>query len=105
MHRNNQVMPVDPVLVPEPQDAVQQFESHGGQLTLFSPFGRDPLQERVGLISQREEEFYRRYLNFSPFFHTVVNDDYSLFREGLLFLIDVSNRLECQLQWIANQFV
>ncbi len=46
---------------------------------------------------EREEEFHRRYPDFSPFFRTVVNDDYSLFREGLLFLIDVSNRLESQL--------
>ena len=30
MHTNNQVMAVDPTLVPESEDAIQQFESHGG---------------------------------------------------------------------------
>ena len=34
MHRNNQVMSLDTALVPEPEDAVQQFEAHGGHLTL-----------------------------------------------------------------------
>lgn len=97
MHRNNQVMPLDPALVPEPEDAVQQFEAHGGHLTLFSAFGRDPLEDREDLIKAREEDFYRKYPDFGCFFYTVVNNDYSLFREGLLFFIDVSKRLECEL--------
>ena len=49
MHRNNQVMLLDPALVPEPEDAVQQFEAHGGHLTLFSAFGQDPLEDKGGL--------------------------------------------------------
>lgn len=97
MHRNNQVVCVDPVVVPEPEDAVQQFESHGGHLTLFSPFGQDPLGERVDLVALREGEFHQQYPDFTSFFHTVVNNDYSRFREGLLFLIDVSKRLESSL--------
>ena len=97
MHRNNQVMPLDPALVPEPEDAVQQFEAHGGHLTLFSAFGRDPLEDREDLIKAREEDFYRKYPDFGCFFYTVVNNDYALFREGLLFFIDVSKRLECEL--------
>ena len=97
MHRNNQVMPLDPALVPEPEDAVQQFEAHGGHLTLFSAFGCDPLEDREDLIKAREEDFYRKYPDFGCFFYTVVNNDYSLFHEGLLFFIDVSKRLECEL--------
>ena len=84
-------------LVPEPEDVLQQFEAHGGQVTLFSPFGQDPLQEREDLIRLREQEFHTRYPDFSFFFSTVVNDDFSLFRDGLLFFIDVSKRLELQL--------
>ena len=57
MYRNNQVMPLDPALVPEPEDAVQQFEAHGGHLTLFSAFGRDPLEDREDLIKARKEDF------------------------------------------------
>ena len=47
-------MPLDPALIPEPQNAVQQFEAHGGHLTLFSAFGRDPLEDREDLIKARE---------------------------------------------------
>ncbi len=96
MRRNNQVMAVDPMVVPEPEDTVQQFEVHGVHLTLFSPFGRDPFRERDDLVKLRKEEFHRQYPDFGHFY-TVVNDDHSWFREGLLFLIDVSKRLECQL--------
>lgn len=97
MRRNNQLVPLDPTLVPEPEDILQQFEAHGGQITHFSPFGQDPLQEREDLISLREQEFHTRYPDFSCFFSTVVNDNFSLFSDGLLFFIDVSKRLELQL--------
>ena len=65
-------------------------------LTLFSAFGRDPLEDREDLIKARED-FFRKYPDFGCFCYTVVNNDYSLFREGLLFFIDVSKRLECEL--------
>ena len=97
MRRNNQVIPVDPALVPLPNDAVMEFEAHGGHLTLFSSFGHDPLYERDDLVKLREEEFHTHYSDFNRFFHTIVNNDISLFRDGLLFLICVSKRLELQL--------
>jgi len=46
MTRNDQTVQVDPQMLPEPSDAVEQFESFGGHLTLFSTFGEDPLQDR-----------------------------------------------------------
>ena len=92
--RNNNAALIDPRLLPDRDDAVQRFESFGGHLTLFSPFGYDPLEDRPDLISQRETEFYRRYPDFGPFFYTVVNGDYLLFHQGLLFLIDISKCLE-----------
>ena len=76
-------MPLDPVLVPEPLDAVQQFEVHGGHLTLFSAFGRNPLEDREDLIKAKED-FYKKYPDFDCFFYTVVNNDYSLFCDSLL---------------------
>ena len=97
MRRNSQVMPVDPALVLEPDDAVISFEAHGGHLTLFSSFGHDPLCHRDDLIKLREEQFFSCFPDFSRFFHTVVNNDMSLFREGLLFFVSVSKRLELQL--------
>ena len=97
MRRNSQVVPVDPHLLPDPDVAIQEFESFGGNLTLFSPFGRDPLQERLDLVTQRETEFHRHYPDFGPFFYTVVNGDYSLFRDGLLYLIDITQQLQTHL--------
>ena len=97
MRRNNQTAHVEPQMVPEPSDAVQQFESLGGHLNVFSPFGDDPLRDRADLITQREAEFFARYPNFGPFFHGVVNGDHSLFKSGLLFFIQISNRLRALL--------
>ena len=84
MHSINQVMSVDPTLGPESDVAIYQFESHGGQFTVFSPFGQDPLHEGEDLIKLQEEDFYERFPDL-VLFHTVVNGDYSLFREGLLY--------------------
>ena len=94
MRRNNHAVPIDPRLLPERDDAIQQFESFGGHLTLFSPFGRDPLEGRMDLTNRREAEFQGRYPDFGSFFYTVVNSDYSLFRQGLMYLIDISKHLE-----------
>lgn len=94
MKRNNQAVQLDPLLLPNPDVAVQQFESFGGHLTLFSPFGHDPLQNRQDLVGQREAEFQSRHPDFGVFFYTVVNGDYSIFRDGLVTLIDISKCLE-----------
>lgn len=97
MQRDNQAVQIEPRFVPEPSDAVEQFESLGGHLTLFSPFGDDPLKDRADLISQRETEYFAHYPDFGPIFHGVVNGDHNPFRCGLLFLIQLSKRLESQL--------
>lgn len=94
MCENYQARRLDDSVIIEPNDAVTQFESFGGRLTIFSPFGEDPLKESMQLSSRREEEFKERYPDFSQFFYRIVNGDNSLFREGLLFFIDISKRLE-----------
>ena len=43
MEKNNQAAQINPQLLPSPDVAVQQYESSGSHLTLFSPFGNDPL--------------------------------------------------------------
>ena len=93
MHRNNQVQMIDPAALPDFSDAVHQFESYGGQLTLFSGFGDDPLKDNAPKMAQRETEFKQRYADFSQFFYSVVNSDYHLFKQGLLFYIHLSTQL------------
>jgi len=93
---NNQAVEIDSALLPDAEEAVADFEANGGQLTLFSAFGIDPLQDNPSLVAQREAEFHHQFSDFSQFFHTVVNNDYYLFREGILCFIDISRRLALQ---------
>ena len=97
MDSNNQVAPVNPNYIPNPNQALQEFRSHGGHITTFNRFGCDPLGERPDLMRQREETFFQQYPEFDPIFHTIVNGDYSLFRSGILCIIDVSKHLEALL--------
>lgn len=89
----SQAVKIDPTLLPDGETAVQEYESNGGQLTVFSSFGEDPLQGNPSSIAEREAEFYRRFTDFSGFFHNIANGDYYLFREGVMFFIDISRRL------------
>ncbi|XP_065894563.1 uncharacterized protein [Dysidea avara] len=96
MIERNCAVQIDPTLLPDGDSAVNNFESYGGQLTIFSPFGEDPLRDHPALVTQREAEFHRHHPIFSDFFHTVVNGDFSLFREGILSFIDISKNLSMQ---------
>lgn len=93
MTKNNQTVTIDPLLVPDSQLALKQFQSHGGHITEFSSFGHDPLEGNLELFRQRESKFLERYSDFGPFFHKIVNGDYSFFHDGLLYFIDVSKQL------------
>ena len=64
-----------------------------GHITHFSGFGEDPLVNNTILSHQREVEFHQRYPNFDLFFHKVVNGDDSVFREGLLYFIQITQTL------------
>lgn len=90
-------MNVDSRMVPDTSDAVQQYESHGGHLTLYGTFGHDPLNVREDLVQQRESIFRENFPDFGPFFYGVVNNDDSFFRQGLLYLIELSRQLLSQL--------
>ena len=97
MRRNNQTAKIIALQLPEPQVAVQLFENHGEHITISSFFGQDPLEGRADLIRQRETEFLATYPDFAPFFHTVVNNDYRLFSDGLLYFIRVSKSIEANM--------
>ena len=97
MSENNQAKFIDPSLLPEADDAVRMYEAYGGQITLFGNFGSDPLLQRSDLSKVREERFFEQYPTFDNIFHAVVNNDSTLFRNGLLYFIDVSMQLKAQL--------
>ena len=102
MHRNNQASPIHPHQIPSRDDAIQMFESQGGHVTFFSPFGSDPLIADKRLATEREETFHQQYPDFRPFFSTVANGDTSLFRSGLLYFIQLSRHFEVELQRSRN---
>lgn len=93
MAGNNHAKPISDSSIVDPDAAVRHFESLGGHITTFSPFGEDPLKDRSHLVAQRETEFHARYPNFNNFFHALVNSNYILFHEGILFFIEISKRL------------
>lgn len=68
MERNNQAVQIDSHRLPTPEEAVQALKAHGRHLTLFSPFGRDPLAGHPQLIAEREDKFREQYPDFGPFF-------------------------------------
>lgn len=94
MHRNNQTTQIDPSFLPEAEDALQLFEANGGHITVFSPFGEDPLASHPDLAEERESTFLEYFPDFGPFFHTVVNGNTLLFSDGLLCFIHISKQLE-----------
>ena len=94
MMENNQAIQIDSRLLPDTDSAVEEYETRGGQFTTFNCFGEDPLQSSPTLVARREADFYASFPDFSPIFHNVVNGDFYLFREGLLFLIGISKQFE-----------
>lgn len=93
MALNNHTARIDPQLIPSPEEAVRQYQQAGGHITRFSEFGKDPLVMHTTLSHQHEAEFHQRYPNFKLFFHKLVNGDDSVFRAGLLFLIQITQTL------------
>lgn len=84
-------IPLPNILTPE--DATQAFEMTGGTLTIFSPFGRDPLQDRQDLARSRENEFFHQVADFSTIFYQLVNGNDGPFRDGLKLFIELTHRL------------
>jgi len=97
MESNNQVARLNTTDIPNPNEALQEFQSYGGQITTFNTFGYDPLSQRPNLMREREERFYQQHPQFDEIFHSTVNGDYTLFRAGILHFIDISKQLEALL--------
>lgn len=97
MKRHYMAAKVDSSVLLEAADAVREMEAHGSRITSFSSFGIDPLMSRGDLVQQREDEFRARYNDFAQFFSCVVNGNFRLFRDGLLFFIEKSKHLQSQL--------
>lgn len=100
--QNSHVVPINPAILSQPADAVRQMEAAGSHYTYFSPFGQDPLKDRIDLF-QRQDMFSAQFPHFDDFFHTVVNGDFTVFRRGLLYIIDISSHLTSLLQFVLHR--
>ena len=93
MRHANMAAVIDPSVLPEPTDAVQEMESLGSRLNQFSGFGIDPLQGNDHLLEERERLFKQRYPDFGPFFYSVINHNFQPLQQGLLFFIEKTMQL------------
>ena len=69
MSNNNEVAQLNPLVIPSPDHALQQFQSYGGEITVFNAFGQDPLELRPDLITEQEELFHQQHSSFAEIFH------------------------------------
>ena len=97
MSNNNQAAQLDPSIIPTPDDALQQFQDCGGDITVLNSFGHDPLELRPDLITEREDLFFQQNPTFDEIFHSAVNGNDLPFKTSLLDFITISKQLEAQL--------
>lgn len=90
MNSNNQVQPINPQFIQDPDEAQTSFEQLGGRITAFSPFGSDPLLNHPVLSQRRNSMFHQQYPNFNAFFSRAANGDFTLFKAGLIHFINSS---------------
>ena len=65
---------------------------------LFSEFGQDPLAEWEDLVTTRMETTFTEQLpSFEDIFHSLVNNNKTMFRDGLLCFIAITMQLKAQL--------
>ena len=98
MSNNNRAAHVPAASLPTTEEAVRQYERMGGHLNVTPRFGMDPLANNMELGAIRNENFNRRYPQFDHFFHSLGNGNQGPFREGLLYIISVTQRLSMSMQ-------
>ena len=93
MRSSNHVAKINVSLVPSADEALRLFTQDGGDLTLWSLFGTDPLAHIPHLRYQRQEFFNNSYPDFGIIFNRLVNGDTSIFQHALKFYIDITETL------------
>ena len=99
---DDRVKRIDQSLLWTPAEAVQRYRRNGGRITDPAEFGNDPLLGDASKLEIRRQAFADRVPSFEPIFSSVVNGDDRLFREGLIFLCDITYRLSCSWLFFYN---
>ena len=92
---DDRVKRIDQSLLWTPAEAVQMYRRSGGRITDPTGFGVDPLLTDTTKCGIRQQAFEERFPSFEPIFSSLVNGDDRLFRDGLIFLCDITYRLSC----------
>jgi len=94
---NSHAQPVSSQDIPSVDEATQQFEAMGGNLTHFSPFGKDPLADHPNLVAERERHYYSAYPDFATIFHEISNGRTQMFEGGLQLFLQLTEQLALNL--------
>ena len=90
---NNRAVNIDASIVPTSQAAVQMYN---GTLTIEQQFGIDTLGQQPAKKDAREREFRRHFPRVDTIFHAIVNDNHALFRNAILYYIQLTRYLSNQ---------
>ena len=70
------------------------YLDQGGNLTAFSPFGKDPLRNREDLVRRRDGIFQDRNPPYEHIFSNVVNGNGQELKDAILSFLDITKSLE-----------
>ena len=91
MNQDNRTAKVPPHIIPTSDEAISSYHDMGGELTLSSTFGEDPIS--TSLRAVRELEFTTTYPDFEVFFTLAVNGQEQPFRNGLELYLSITKSL------------
>ena len=93
MLQDNRTKRLDPAFIPTVDDAVTNYRAQGGQLTDPDELGVDPISCDGNKSKIRQQTFSEKFPSFGIIFDNLVNGQPEMFREGLLFYLNITNRL------------
>ena len=94
MSQNNQIMPINPSVLPTADDIVRLYVSNGStSITTMNNFGIDPLEQDPVKYRLRFQSFCEQSPPFDTIFSRAVNGDDEIFKRSLLFFINATIRL------------
>lgn len=80
-------------MLPALDQATEAYRNNSGTLTDPAPYGCDPLEQDADKQRIRIQAFHDRFPSFEVIFHNLVNGHGTVFKQALLFYMDVTYRL------------
>ena len=93
MRTSNRIARVDIRHLPRSHQAVRMYHEEGGRISDEKYFGKDPILTDSTKSSIRTQAFSERFPSFDVIFQGLLNGNPTLFKNAILFYIDVTYRL------------